>query len=176
MLKGGSRPTGGDMGLSRRLFLIGGIGAFLTACSDKFKTYNGPDVTKIQVFKGARTMQLLHQNVQLKSYKFELGFAPAGHKIQRGDGKTPIGLYKIDRRNPESAYHLSIGISYPDVEDRARAAALGVNPGGDIFIHGTPREKLGQRDWTWGCIAVKNHEMEDIYAMVKNGTPIAIFD
>lgn len=163
------------MGLSRRHFVLGGIGAFLTACTSKFKTYNGPEVTRIQVFKGARAMQLLHHDRQLAAYKFELGFAPVGHKEFRGDGKTPEGAYLIDRRNPNSAFHLSIGISYPNTLDHANAMSKGKNPGGDIFIHGTPRDKIGQPDWTWGCIAVQNSEIEDIYAMVKNGTPIYIY-
>lgn len=147
----------------------------LAGCASKFKTYNGPEVTRIIVNKGAREMVLLHHGEVLKSYRIGLGFAPEGDKMIEGDGKTPEGEYWIDRRNPNSAFHLSLGISYPNAQDRAEAYAMGKSPGGDIFIHGRPREyRKGGRDWTWGCIAVSNREMETIYAMVPNGTPITI--
>ena len=150
--------------------------AGLAACSsDKFRTYNGPEVTSVIVFKEARQLHLLHGNEILRSFDIEMGFAPEGHKEKEGDGRTPEGAYTIDRRTPNSAYHLSIGISYPNEQDRARAAAAGVQPGGDIFIHGTPESVLSRRDWTAGCIAVTNREIEDIYAMVRDGTPIYIY-
>ena len=127
------------------------------------------------VNKASRRMYLLHHTEVLTEYRFDLGFAPVGDKKVRGDGKTPEGTYIIDRRNPRSRYHLSIGISYPNAEDIAEARALGQDPGGDIFIHGQPNVGRAKgRDWTWGCIAVRNREMEEIYAMVKNGTPISI--
>ena len=92
-----------------------------------------------------------------------------------GDGRTPEGDYIIDRRNPDSKFHLSIGVSYPNPYDRAFAEALEKSPGGDIFIHGRPPEyQKGGRDWTAGCIAVTDREIEEIYAMVRNGTPIRI--
>ena len=119
-------------------------------------------------------MYLLHEQEILRAFDFELGFAPVGDKYVEGDGKTPEGLYYIDRRNPNSMFHLSLGISYPNARDRAEAAALGEPPGGDIFIHGTPSMFRSQDDWTWGCIAVTNREMEDIFAMVRTGTPILI--
>ncbi len=147
----------------------------LSGCASKFKTYNGPEVTHVVVKKDARKMYLLHHEKVLASHKVELGFAPEGHKTERGDGKTPEGLYRIDRRNPNSDFHLSIGISYPNTADRAQALARGKSPGGDIFIHGRPNKKSGTGpDWTAGCISVKNREIEQIYAMVKNGTPITI--
>lgn len=148
----------------------------LSACGSKFKTYNGPEVTHVVVNKGARKMYLLHHENVLESYDFDLGFAPVAHKTERGDGRTPEGTYLIDRRNPNSAFHLSIGISYPNKADIAQARARGKNPGGDIFIHGQPNNKMRREgpDWTAGCIAVTNREMEWIYAMVKNGTPITL--
>ncbi len=148
----------------------------IASCSSsKFKTYNGPAVTRVIVEKGDRKMYLMHHDKVLKSYNIELGFAPLGHKQIEGDGKTPEGEYIIDRRNPNSDFHLSLGISYPNAQDRARALALGKSPGGDIFIHGKPNKKSGTGpDWTAGCISVKNREMERIYAMVKNGTPISL--
>lgn len=120
-------------------------------------------------------MHLISDRALLRAYKFELGFSPTGHKEQEGDGRTPEGAYRIDRRNPNSQYHLSLGISYPNANDISAARARGVHPGGDIFIHGTPQVVLGKPDWTWGCIAVQNQEMDEIYAMVQTGTPIYIY-
>ena len=120
-------------------------------------------------------MYLLHGNRALKSYDIALGFAPVGDKKVEGDGKTPEGHYRIDRRNPNSRFHLSLGISYPNRRDVAEAKAKGQQPGGDIFIHGqgTLVSRL-KPDWTWGCIAVTNDEMEEIYSMVATGTIISI--
>ena len=120
-------------------------------------------------------MFLFNNQRVLNDYDVDLGFAPIGDKFFEGDGRTPEGNYFIDRRNPNSKFHLSIGISYPNAEDRAEAKALGKPPGGDIFIHGKSNPLKRKRDdWTWGCIAVPNDEIELIYAMVKNGTPIQI--
>ena len=163
------------MKFTRRIMIFGALGSFLSACASKLKTYQGPQVTRIQVFKGQRVMQLLHNDRQLAAYRFELGFAPTGHKQIEGDGRTPEGEYIIDRRNPNSQWYLSIGISYPNAEDIAQARERGVSPGGDIFIHGTPRPFRRNDDWTVGCIAVTNAEMRQIYAMVQNGTPITIY-
>ena len=150
--------------------------AFLSGCASKFQAYEGPEVTRILVFKEKRLLALMHERETLKVYRFKLGFEPTGHKVQSGDGKTPEGHYYIDRRNPDSDFHLSIGISYPNARDVQVARRLGVSPGGDIFIHGTPRKfRRVEEDWTWGCIAVSNKEMEEIYAMVRTGTPISIY-
>jgi murein L,D-transpeptidase YafK len=149
----------------------------LASCApSKFKTYNGPEVTRIIIFKDQHLMHLMHNEKALKSYNVGFGFAPKGHKEFEGDGRTPEGSYLIDRRNPNSEFHLSLGISYPNVNDVAKAREMGKSPGGDIFIHGRPRKYAsGGRDWTAGCIAVTNGEMEDIYAMVRDGTPISIY-
>ncbi|MEX0283813.1 MAG: murein L,D-transpeptidase family protein [Paracoccaceae bacterium] len=170
--------------MDRRTFgLLAASAAMTAGCSSrsKFRSYNGPAVTSIVVNKGARRMYLLHHEKVLKEYKFGLGFAPQGDKKVRGDGKTPEGTYLIDRRNPNSAFHLSLGISYPNANDVAEAKALGKEPGGDIFIHGQPNLLTDRRtarkrgeDWTAGCIAVKNREMEEIYAMVQTGTLITL--
>jgi len=164
--------------MKRRTFLWTGVAALgASGCSrSKFKRYRGPEVTQIVVNKGTRDMYLY--NKVLKDYEVELGFTAEGHKQFEGDGKTPEGDYTIDRRNPNSSFHLSLGVSYPNEEDRAFAASMGKDPGGDIFIHGQPnwaarRADMGP-DWTAGCIAVENREMELIYAMVRNGTPIRI--
>jgi murein L,D-transpeptidase YafK len=121
-------------------------------------------------------MYLFHGSQVLRAYDIDLGFAPAGDKKVEGDGKTPEGEYRIDRRNPDSKYHLSVGIDYPNLDDVAEAHALGQSPGGDIFIHGqgTLTSRL-RSDWTWGCIAVTNDEIEEIYSMVGDGTPISIY-
>lgn len=144
------------------------------ASGPRFLDYDGPEVTLVVAQKGARTLQLFNNSTLLKSYHFELGFAPVGDKHFEGDGRTPEGLYFIDRSNPRSSYHLSVGISYPNDQDRAFAEAQGRRPGGDIFIHGTPREMRHKRDWTAGCLAVKNEEVEEIFSMVRAGTPILL--
>lgn len=138
------------------------------------------NVEFLVLFKSTRTLGLYRavdgKPVLLRSYGVDLGFSPRGDKGREGDGRTPEGTYFIDRRNPNSAYHLSLGISYPDVNDMAEARAQGLNPGGDIFIHGGPtsfRDRF-KRDWTAGCISVTDREIEEIWAMVPLGTPIAI--
>ena len=166
--------------MNRRTLLMGASAILaLAACggdSSKFRRYSGPPVTQIQVFKGKRRMYLLSGSDVLRDYKIGLGGDPAGPKRFEGDNKTPEGLYFIDRRNPNSAYHLSLGISYPNAADSAYAKSQGRKPGGDIFIHGRDGKSKGRgRDWTAGCIAVKDKEIEEIYAMVGTGTPIYIF-
>lgn len=163
---------------TRRVFLLGTVAGLLSACAGKFKTYSGPPVTRLRIYKSQRLLFLDGEQGPLKTYPIGLGFAPRGHKQFEGDGKTPEGSYLIDRRNPDSLYHLSIGISYPNDADAAFATEQGRSPGGDIFIHGGPRrglEPLNVRDWTAGCIAVSNRQIEEIYAMVRDGTPIEIF-
>ncbi|GHC29801.1 hypothetical protein GCM10007291_33020 [Gemmobacter nanjingensis] len=152
--------------------------ALLAACgggNSKFRSYKGPAVTSIQVHKGARKMYLLHDAKVLKQYDIGLGFAPEGHKQFEGDGRTPEGTYFISFHNPKSRYHLSLGISYPNLADSAFAASQGKRPGGDIMIHGRSNYKgTNKGDWTAGCIAVRDKEMEEIYAMVRQYTPIHI--
>ena len=165
------------MRFAKTILLIAVLTA-LAGCASKFKTYNGPEVTQIVVNKGERRMYLFHGEKVLKAYDVDLGFTAAGHKQFEGDGRTPEGDYFIDRRNPNSSFHLSLGISYPNPADVAFAKAAGKKPGGDIFIHGRPNEKFFKlnmpSDWTAGCISVSNRQIERIYAMVKNGTPIRI--
>jgi murein L,D-transpeptidase YafK len=135
-----------------------------------------PRATHIVVSKTNRTMALMSDATTLKRYRIHLGFAPEGHKQRSGDGRTPEGRYYIDRRNPRSDFYLSLGVSYPNALDLARARAMGVRPGGDIFIHGGPRRAAERRkpDWTAGCIAVSDREIEEIWSMVPTGIPITI--
>ena len=139
----------------------------------------GAVADRIVVEKAARRMHLQRAGATLKTYRISLGRNPVGHKQQEGDSRTPEGRYVVDTRNPQSRFHLSLRISYPNAEDRRRATARGVSPGGDIFIHGLPNglasaALFAGRDWTDGCIAVTNAEIREIWAMVKDGTPIEI--
>ena len=139
-----------------------------------------PDIDKIVVQKSARKLQLYSNGKIVKSYDVALGRNPVGHKQREGDSKTPEGTYCITHHNPRSAYHLSLEISYPNEKDKENAKKLGVSAGGNIMIHGLPNYApfLGSlhrlKDWTQGCIAVNNQEIEDIYAAVKDGTVIEI--
>lgn len=127
----------------------------------------------IRVFKSTRRMELLRGGKVLRSYRIALGDAPVGHKRQQGDERTPEGDYRITYRNPQSRFHLSLRVSYPNQADREQARKRGVDPGGDIMIHGsTPPGYKG--DWTDGCIAVTNAQIEEIWRLVPVGTPIRI--
>ncbi len=161
-------------------------------------TASAAQIKYLKVSKGERRLELIDVNEQvIKSYKIMLGRNPVGHKIQSGDYKTPEGQYLLDYKNPESKFHKSIHVSYPNKADIKRAKKLGVSPGGDIMIHGLPndfqemrewlsiiglqdapeiviRAALPQFDWTSGCIAVLDDEMDEIYSLVKVPTPIQI--
>ena len=142
----------------------------------QFISYSGPEVTKLEIYKSQRVLKVFNGDQVLKSYEIDLGFGAVGDKQFEGDGRTPEGRYTIDRRNPNSSFYLSLGISYPNADDRAYARSVGKSPGGDIFIHGQPN--LGGKrgpDWTAGCIAIRNSEIRLLYAMVENGTVINIF-
>ena len=130
----------------------------------------------IVVWKSQRRMTLFNKKKPIKSYFIRLGFNPKGHKRKEGDGKTPEGNYWITHKNPNSAFHKSLGISYPNKEDKKYAEKNGFSPGKDIFIHGGPRNFLKHFffDWTEGCIAVTDSEIEEIYNLVNKNTPIFI--
>jgi len=123
---------------------------------------------------------LLKDGKIIKSYKIALGRQPVGRKSCQGDMKTPEGMYVLDRRNERSRFYKSLHISYPNLADVAASRKRGVNTGGDIMIHGLPQgfEDLGDihtaRNWTKGCIAVTNAEIDEILSLVPNGTPIEI--
>jgi murein L,D-transpeptidase YafK len=137
-------------------------------------------IDEIIVLKSRRELQLIENNSVLRTYKISLGSSPIGPKMRQGDGKTPEGKYHISGRNKSSKYHLSLRISYPNTDDILRAKRMGVNPGGDIMIHGL-RNDFGWVgpfhrffDWTQGCIAVTDSEIEEIYNLVANNTPVII--
>lgn len=158
-----------------KFLIILALAIGLSGCASKFLRYNGPEVTSIQVHKADRKMYLLHNGEVLESYDIGLGFAPIGHKQFEGDGKTPEGTYLISHRNPKSNYHLSLRVSYPNDADREFAALADKLPGGNIFIHGHSYFRgKNKGDWTLGCIAVTDREVEVIYSMVKPGTVIHI--
>jgi murein L,D-transpeptidase YafK len=135
---------------------------------------------RVVVEKATRVLTLLSGNRVLKTYPIRLGRNPSGAKTREGDGRTPEGQYLIDHRNPTSRFHLALHVSYPSQTDIARAAAARVPPGGDIMVHGLPNGlgwlgRLHQLfDWTNGCIAVTDREIEEIYRAVPDGTPIEI--
>jgi murein L,D-transpeptidase YafK len=171
--------------ISRAAFLIFiGVAAF--ALYDRYSPKPAPSVLAplseqidhILIEKSARQLTIFRQGEAVRSYQIALGFAPAGDKVQQGDGKTPEGIFTINRRNPQSSYHLSLGIDYPQADDRNRAKTAGIDPGGDIFIHGQPNG-LGKLatisyDWTAGCIALSDMEIEELWRVVGNGTTVEI--
>ena len=135
-------------------------------------------VQRILIEKSARRMTVLQQGGNPRVMTIGLGFAPDGNKVQQGDGKTPEGIFTVDRLNDRSRFTLSLGLDYPRPQDRARARAQGVDPGGDIMIHGQPNQvEEGFRvkgDWTAGCIAVTNAEIRELFAHTQIGTEVEI--
>ena len=137
-------------------------------------------VDLVQVIKSKRQMFLIEQGKIIKQYTIALGANPVGHKQQEGDERTPEGRYILDYRNPNSGYFKSLHVSYPNKQDLARAKAKGVDAGGMIMIHGQ-RNGFGwaasltqRRDWTNGCMALSNEDMQVVWDLVQVGTPIEI--
>jgi murein L,D-transpeptidase YafK len=134
----------------------------------------------IVVEKARHTLTLFQAGIAVRTYQVALGKQPKGDKVKRGDNRTPEGTFFIDFKNPNSKYHKALHISYPDAVHSARANALGVSPGGDIMIHGLPPAyaSVGAQhrefDWTEGCIAVTDKEIEEIWAAIPTGAPIHI--
>lgn len=161
------------------------IGAAIAGCARpaqipvRASAVNSEDIALIRVEKSARRLLLLDaRGGVLRRYEgIQLGDAPVGHKQFEGDERTPEGRYVVDYGNPKSAYHLSLHISYPNAPDRAFAESQGRSPGGQIFIHGQPNWIDRGRipgDWTDGCIALSNEEIEELWTLVGDGTPIDI--
>jgi murein L,D-transpeptidase YafK len=153
---------------------------FAVAIGTRAQQSPSQPVDKVIVIKHERALQLLSKGAVVKTYKVALGTQAVGPKQQQGDHRTPEGTYILDSRNEHSQFYKSIHISYPDSADKARANAAHVSPGGDIYVHGLPNGFgfIGKhhrlRDWTDGCIAVTDDEIDEIWALVKNGTPIEI--
>ena len=144
------------------------------------KLPKGKIIDKIEVYKSKRKMLVYSEGKLLKIYTISLGRNPIGHKEFEGDFKTPEGIYEINAKNPNSGYHKNLGVSYPNAADIAHAKSLGKSPGGDIKIHGIRNESgfiskfQRWKDWTAGCIAVTNEEVDELYESVKIGTIIEI--
>lgn len=160
----------------RRPLLLFVLLSTVASAEPKFE----PKVDRVVVLKTKHELLLLSGDHVVKSYRVALGRGGLGPKRRQGDGRTPEGLYRIDHRNPASKFHLALHISYPQTTDIQRAQRLGVSPGGDIMIHGLGREFswVGSRhllsDWTEGCIAVTDSEIEEIWEMVPDGTPVEV--
>lgn len=156
----------------------------LAACASQQSTLTAPQhADRVVVEKSKRSMHLMQNGRVLKSYNVALGGDPVGHKMQQGDSRTPEGVYTVDFRRTVSRFNLALRINYPNQRDRQLAAARGVDPGGEIYIHGHPkaaselayfRLKFSREDWTDGCIALPDTQMAEIYRSVLEGTPILI--
>jgi murein L,D-transpeptidase YafK len=178
-------PRAGTGQLLLAAFALAGL-LGLAGCSSKPPTMTSVEpahADKVIVKKSQRRLELHNNGRVIREYRIALGGSPDGHKFREGDQRTPIGDYMLNWRNPNSNFHKSIHISYPNERDKFVSKQLGYsNPGGMIMIHGLPnyvrsealREQYAGRDWTQGCIAVQNHEMDEIWQMVRDGTPIRI--
>lgn len=163
-------------------YLLSVLIALMLSCAPSVSAIAGdfPLADRILVEKGKRKLHLLRDGEAFKTYDIALGVAPVGDKVQEGDQKTPEGVYLMDKRNPNSDYFLSIHISYPNTRERQEASLKGVEPGGQIMIHGQPNAPTysaayySREDWTNGCIAVSNSDMIDIWLMTPNNVPIEI--
>ena len=168
--------------VSRGFLAIFGLASFCGSVSaDTPPTGGGPDrADDVVVDKSDRKLYLYKAGRVLREFDVSLGLVPVGPKQREGDFRTPEGKYWLDARNANSDFFLSIHVSYPDESDRARAEAQGVDPGGQIMIHGLPNEpkydlrRYQSTDWTDGCIAVSNSDMVDIWLMTRESTPIEI--
>jgi murein L,D-transpeptidase YafK len=171
-----------SLGLAFGLTLTGLSGCSSTSQKNKDQVNVNSPADKILVKKSEHKLYLLKNGEPIRSYRVSLGSSPKGHKERQGDNRTPEGVYYIDGRNPGSRFYKALHVSYPSMKDREEAARRGVAPGGQIMIHGYPtggpardlRDVLTGMDWTAGCIAVSNPEIEEIWRLTSNGTPIEI--
>ncbi len=170
------------LGLTLGLTLAGLSGCSSTSQKNKVQVNVNSPADKILVKKSERKLYLLKNGEPIRTYRVSLGSSPKGHKERQGDNRTPEGLYYIDGRNPGSRFYKALHVSYPSMRDREEAARRGVAPGGQIMIHGYPtggpardlRDILTGMDWTAGCIAVTNPDIEEIWRLTSDGTPIEI--
>jgi murein L,D-transpeptidase YafK len=156
------------------------VGVALFTCWPLFAQKSSVSADRVVVYKSERKLVLLSQGKEVRSYKVALGSEPVGPKTRHGDHRTPEGVYTLDSRNPSSHFYKAFHISYPNSKDIAAAKKLGVGAGGDIMLHGLPKEYawVGKahilHDWTDGCVAVTNEEMDEIWELVRVGAPIEI--
>ncbi len=162
----------------RMLFFL--LVFMFVVCAKKVEKNTLTMAEKVIVYKSKRQLHLIKSGNIIKIYQVALGDNPLGHKQKEGDERTPEGIYTLNWRNSKSAFYKSIHISYPKTSDCVSAKKTGVSPGGNIMIHGLPKKMgwLGSmhtlKDWTNGCIAVSNEEMDEIWALVKNDVVIEI--
>ena len=162
------------------LFLAASALLFAASCANGAAPAPAKQADRIVIEKSKRTMTLMSGATVLKTYKVALGGQPVGAKQRLGDHKTPEGLYAVDQKKADSIFHRALHISYPNARDREYARKLGVSPGGDVEIHGLGARYgwVGaahrQMDWTDGCIAVTNEEIDEIWPLVAVGTPVEI--
>lgn len=167
--------------LFRHLLKFAAVSFLFLGFTTQALASNAPEVDRVIVSKSDRQLYLMQGRKVFRSYPVSLGKNPVGHKLRAGDQRTPEGRYILDWRNPQSRYHLSLHISYPNVRDQQTASNKGVTPGGDIMIHGLPskyadgEKVLLDLDWTDGCIAVSNQAIEEIWQLVADNTVIDIF-
>ena len=160
--------------------IIGGVQASENRTLAMAETGAYNEINQLVVRKEERRLYLMSNDKIIRSYRISLGKTPEGHKLYEGDSRTPEGSYTIDYRNPHSDFYKSIRISYPSPRDRELATSWGLKPGGNIMIHGLPNDVGNMAfayrgiDWTNGCIAVTNEEMDEIWRLVDVGTPIRI--
>jgi murein L,D-transpeptidase YafK len=164
-----------------RIWVLTGFGILLLCSCLAAQVPDKPlHADKVVVVKKERTLKLLNHGIVIKTYKIALGADPVGPKTRQGDHKTPEGIYVLDSRNAHSKFHKAIHISYPGPRDSAAAKQNGVSPGGDVFVHGLPNGYAWvgaahrAKDWTDGCIALTNQEIDEIWVAVADGTPIEI--
>ena len=162
------------------LLLAVALGLALYAHGNLHPLPRSATIDRIVIEKAARRLSTFRNGQKLNSYRIALGRNPIGAKQEEGDGKTPEGIYQIDSRNAQSSFHLALHISYPSDEDVARAAARGVSAGCDIMIHGLPNGRgwLGAfhrgTDWTAGCVALTDEEIEELWRVTPDGTVVEI--
>lgn len=165
---------------SKVLLCLAFLGCALPATAETGLRSHYPQADRILIKKAEHKLYLLQKGRVLKSFDIALGLVPKGPKEREGDFRTPEGLYHVEAKNRDSDFFLAIKVSYPNAKDRAHARALGVDPGGQIMIHGQPNNpKYDERryqgwDWTDGCVAVSNSDMVDIWLMTSESTPIEI--
>lgn len=157
------------------------VTGFQTTAQAQLPYFKQNQVDLVVIYKDQRLLQLKRNGHVIRSYKVALGVEPEGHKRIEGDGRTPEGVYTLDWRNAKSQFYRSMHVSYPREQDQDAAKRWGSSPGGLIMIHGLPNGRRASEvghpsnDWTNGCIAVTNNEMDEIWSLVDDGTTIIIF-